>query len=735
MGGVWVRVWLYLVVLSAGLTFSVVFTGEVAGSSSDSSGRAFVIMLGATVLAMAVGSAGKYRFVLIPPATVLYTMVVIYGFPPVTISGWRSLFFEVGVDVYEAGNTMYLEPVPYDLLSGLLLLMIPLVMILAAFSTSMTLYERSPVVSVAVLGVTVAIISTSSFETGIGPYFFVFLVSAVALLLKAGSGRETVGPGRPAVIAGVVLIFLVLTLPRLPYANLTVTPGLIDWTNVGNWGTSRLDVQADVGDYLNSGRDAALLRVRSQEPLRWRGGTLDYFDGVRWSDTTAPDEDDGEEISPSISTRLLRQQVEVLNARTERVFGAYKIVQTSMEDATENSDGSWSVEEPLEDGSRYTVVSEIPQPTEEQLRSAGSDYPAVVREKFLQLPENMPEEVTTTAQKTERDYNTTNPYDTARAIEQYLLYDGGFTYNLDADYRRADRALEKFLSEDGEREGFCTQFATSMALIARERGIPSRVVYGSTQGESDEINEYVVRGRNMHTWVELYFPGVGWYPFDPTPGFVLPQAMESNAPRPAGPISQEDFGLRGPAAPGGDNVESPVEDKTQRPQENTPQTRENTTPLWPALLFVPVFLLLAAATKSVLLLRGRPEDLYRDLTGRLRDVLNPGRGSIADSPALTPTERLLILAGATGLDEAPFKEFARAYSDHLYSPNPSPDLGSVYQNASRELKRLPRWRRLLGAINPASLVARTKGGLGSVTIRVRKTLASSLQKVRRGERR
>ena len=155
MGGVWVRVWTYLMVLAAGLAFSVVFTGEGTGSASyDSSGRAFGIMLGATLVAMAVGSAGKYRFVLIPPATVLYTMFVVYGFPPVTLSGWRSLFLEIGADIYEAGNVMYLEPVPYDLFPGLLLLMIPLVMVLAAFSTSMTLYERSPVVSVVVLGVT-----------------------------------------------------------------------------------------------------------------------------------------------------------------------------------------------------------------------------------------------------------------------------------------------------------------------------------------------------------------------------------------------------------------------------------------------------------------------------------------------------------------------------------------------------------------------------------------------------
>ncbi|HZY65318.1 MAG TPA: DUF3488 and transglutaminase-like domain-containing protein [Rubrobacteraceae bacterium] len=735
MGGPWVRVWLYLAVMSTGLAFSVVFTGEVAGAPSyDSPGKVFSVMLWATLIAIAVGSAGTYRFVLIPPVTALYTLIAVYGLPPTTISDWQSLFREIVADLYEAGNIMYLEPVPYDIFPGLLLLMIPLVMVLAAFSTSMTLYERSPVVSVVILGVTIAIISTSSFETGVGPYFSVFLVSAVALLLTAGSGEETGKPGRPAMIAGAVVVFLVLALPRLPYSDFTVTPGLIDWTNVGNWGTSRLDVQADVGDYLNGGRDAALLRVNSSEALRWRGGTLDYFDGVRWSDTTAPGEDDGEEIAPGLPTRYVEQRVEVLNARTELVFGGYKILQTSLEDATENSDGSWSVDEPLEAGADYRVISEVPQPTEEQLQGAGTDYPASVRERFLQLPEDLPQEVSDTARKTERGYNTDNPYETARAIEQYLLYDGGFTYNLDADYRRADQALEKFLSEDGDREGFCTQFATSMALIARERGIPSRVVYGSTQGEPDDANEYVVYGRNMHTWVEIYFPGIGWYPFDPTPGFVLPQAMESNAPRPTAPISQQDFlpqelspAQRGPS-------QTPVEEEGPEAQETT-RDRDISTPVWPVLILVPILVLAVAAIKRMLLARGRPEDLYRDLTGRLRDVLAPGRGSIADSPALTPTERVLLLAGAAGLDETPFKEFARAYSDHLYSPNPSPDIRRSYRNAVRELESLPRWRRFLAAINPASLMSRAKGGLGAVGNRVRKALSGLLQKLRRRKRR
>ncbi len=230
------------------------------------------------------------------------------------------------------------------------------------------------------------------------------------------------------------------------------------------------------------------------------------------------------------------QRVQVLNAQTDLIFGGYKIVRTSEYlGATPNSDGSWSMDEPFEEGDYYEVLSEIPQPTRAQLRGAGTDYPSTVEEKFLQLPEDTPPVVRETAQKIQRRYEPATPYDRARAIEQYLIYDGGFTYNLDVSYRRADKAVEEFLGES--KEGFCTQFSTSMALILRDMNVPSRVVYGSTSGEEVGQGEYLVRGSNMHTWVEAYFPGVGWYPFNPTPGFSMPDAMEANAPRPELPLA------------------------------------------------------------------------------------------------------------------------------------------------------------------------------------------------------
>jgi transglutaminase-like putative cysteine protease len=736
VGGAWVRLPLYAAALASGGAFTILFTGDVYVPFEPSSivsvgGGAFWVMLLAALVAALVGSAGRYRFVLLLPAIVLYTLFAVYGWPPLfSLSGWRELFFRIGADVYEAAGIMYLEPIPYDLAPGLFVVLIPLVMIVVTFATSATLYEGSPVISVAVLGLTIGVLSTISFEDGAGPFFAVFLICAVALLLSTDS------PGRVGMVAGAIVVALVLAVPRMPLSDATISPGFIDWTRIGTGGTSRLDVQADVGDYLTAGRDAELLRVHSSEPLLWRGGTLDYFDGVRWSDTTEPDDDDGEEVAPGVETDLVPQRVQVLNAETDVIFAGYRIFNVSDDIepfATENSDGSWTLDEPLEEDSYYEVVSEVPQPTAYQLQNAGTDYPPEVVQNFLQLPGNQPEIIAETAQKIERDYDPETPYEKARAVERYLIYDGGFVYNLDVSYRRADKAVEEFLG-DG-REGFCTQFATSMALLLREQGVPSRVVYGSTTGQEVEPGEYVVTGSNMHNWVEVYFPGVGWYPFDPTPGFTMPSAMEENAPRLAPDTGQQDI-LPDPAVRGRVQDEQETQQRGQQAPENdgaTPSGGGVEGPAWPLPVLAAALLVAAVPlTKKLLRARGRPEDLYRDLTGRLRDALPPGRSVLADSPALTPTERIMLLAGAVGIEEDPMRDFARAYSDHLYSADAgSRHVSLAYRRAIRAYGSLPRWRRALGVMNPASLFARAKRGASAWRMRFIKAVRARVQRIRR----
>lgn len=696
MNGWTVRVPLYAAGLAAGAAFSVLFVGGAT---------AYVV--GAAVVALLVGSSGAWRFPLILPAAVLYTLLAVYGAPPLSFGGWQRLVGEIGLDVWNAMGIMYANSIPYETHPGLLVIVLPVVVLLVSFSTSATLYEGSPVVSVSVLGLTIGILSTVSFEAGVGPFFAVFLLAAVALLLVT-SGEATGLPSSGAVVAGLLVSGIVLSLPGMPFAEAAIRPAAIDWTRIGTGGTSRLAVEADVGDYLTAGRDAELFRVESPEPLLWRGGTLDYFDGIRWSSTTEPEMDYGEEVAEGVATRTVVQEVDILQAETDLLFGGYRMVDVSVPGASQSTDASWSTSTPLTQGFSYRVLSQIPQPTTEQLTESGTAYPAEVREKFLQLPEGRPQVLLDTADRIRRDYDLAEatPYEKARAIERYLIYDGGFTYNLDVDYNRADQAIEEFLG-DG-KEGFCTQFATSMALLARELDVPSRVVYGATTGKEEDDNEYIVTGYNMHTWVEIYFPGVGWYPFEPTPGSEIPSAMQANAPRP-------DL----PAAANGAVSQRPALNQQQRQEEPTPADADPTnregsaagdSPAWAYAAYalaLAFFVALVPITKHLLAARNRPEELYRDLTGRLRDALPPGRASLADSPALTPTERLLLLAGVVGLAVGPFREFARAYSESLYAQDPRANTARAYRKALREYGNLPLWRRALAALNPASLLLRT----------------------------
>ncbi|HEX2740291.1 MAG TPA: hypothetical protein VHM69_07570, partial [Rubrobacter sp.] len=280
MSGAGTKWWLYGAALAAGSAFSILFTGETYDGSDGGFGglsvvaiiagySAFLPLLFAAVVAALVGSAGRWRFMLLFPTIVVYTLIAVYGRVPLSVSGWREFFMVVGGDVYAAANTMYAEPIPYDLAPGLFVVLVPLVMILVAFATSATLFEESPVISIAVLGLTIGVLSTISFEDGAGPFFAVFLVCTVGLLLSSSQPGPS-GPGRPVIVAAALVIAFVLFVPRMPLSDLTVSTGMIDWTRIGTGGTSRLDVQADVGDYLTAGRDAELLRIQSSEPLLWR---------------------------------------------------------------------------------------------------------------------------------------------------------------------------------------------------------------------------------------------------------------------------------------------------------------------------------------------------------------------------------------------------------------------------------------------------------------------------------
>jgi len=123
-----------------------------------------------------------------------------------------------------------------------------------------------------------------------------------------------------------------------------------------------------------------------------------------------------------------------------------------------------------------------------------------------------------------------SPYDKAQAIETYLRANYNYTLTP-ADPPRGRDALDFFLFDS--KEGYCEYFATAMGDLLRSIGIPTRLVQGYGQGSFDDrIQKFVIKESDAHTWVETYFPGFGWIPWEPTPDgvyFPIPRGNNTGA--------------------------------------------------------------------------------------------------------------------------------------------------------------------------------------------------------------
>jgi transglutaminase-like putative cysteine protease len=161
--------------------------------------------------------------------------------------------------------------------------------------------------------------------------------------------------------------------------------------------------------------------------------------------------------------------------------------------------------------SKYEAMSDIATPAASELRSAGRNYPPDISVPYLRLPDMDPRIARLAAQITS---SATNNYDKASAIENHLRTRFGYTLELPKTAVRDP--IANFLFE--RKQGHCEYFASSMAVMLRTLGIPSRVVNGFHGDEFNDITgSYIIRAKNAHAWVEAYFPGYGWQTFDPTP--------------------------------------------------------------------------------------------------------------------------------------------------------------------------------------------------------------------------
>jgi len=263
--------------------------------------------------------------------------------------------------------------------------------------------------------------------------------------------------------------------------------------------------------------------VTADRRARWRAGAFDRYTGSGWV-RSGQSSDYEDSLPPPISAdrQQLRQTFEI-RSETAVMPAAWRPVRvTSGADrARVTSMGALEPDGSLQEGERYSVTSVQPTPSPTVLRNAGDDYPEAILERYSQLPESTPDRVGEfTAQLTAE---ATNPYDTARVIEQWL--EANKAYSLDVDRPGGDVAANFIFEMEA---GYCTYFATAMITMLRSQGIPARFVTGYTTGEQVGENRWVVRGLDSHAWVEVYFPEHGWVAFDPTPAGPRQEAEQAS---------------------------------------------------------------------------------------------------------------------------------------------------------------------------------------------------------------
>ncbi|MFN0226092.1 transglutaminase-like domain-containing protein, partial [Paenibacillus sp. KR2-11] len=291
----------------------------------------------------------------------------------------------------------------------------------------------------------------------------------------------------------------------------------------------------------------------------WRGEAKSVYTGQGWTEP-------GSELTQDLSsveggTGTLRQQVTIQARSLNRQFFAGGTVTGVTELRAESGHpipSSWVWKEKGADRFTlpvlsdpmlaYTVESRLPSEGEAALQSLPASYPEDILRRYLQLPAELPDRVRRLA--SDLTSGAGSPYAKVKAVEEFLQ--GPYVYSL-KDTRVAaggEDLVDRFLFE--HKAGYCDHFSSSMTVLLRAAGVPARWVKGFTPGEVIAASadaggkpSYTVqvRQRDAHSWVEVYFPQLGWVPFDPTPplGWASdePKGTEAAAPAAAASASRE----------------------------------------------------------------------------------------------------------------------------------------------------------------------------------------------------
>jgi transglutaminase-like putative cysteine protease len=199
----------------------------------------------------------------------------------------------------------------------------------------------------------------------------------------------------------------------------------------------------------------------------------------------------------------------------------------------------------------YSVSYLRLEPTPKMLREASTSGPRILDPNDPDLDRDGEFALTVDALTERLTAGKKSGYDDAMAIQQYLRTSGGFTYSLtlaDASVSAAGAPVDPLTNFLITKQGYCVQFASAMVMMSRSAGIPARMAIGFLPGTPDR-DLWTVTAADAHTWPELYFEGIGWTRFEPTPSRGAPAAY-AVPPAPSGTAAENDPLTGATAAPG-----------------------------------------------------------------------------------------------------------------------------------------------------------------------------------------
>jgi protein-glutamine gamma-glutamyltransferase len=345
-----------------------------------------------------------------------------------------------------------------------------------------------------------------------------------------------------AIVLGMLIAAsgIFFALPRLSYGYLSklaqqdsLVSGFSDNVNLG-----------EIGRIQQSSQTVAHIKIDNDpngiygQRLYLRGAALTKFDGLRWQnpphDTESMPFGFGghfplvgrktplssiiERFAFNPAHNVVHYRVEMEPIGTNVIFllsqpryliGRFREITVDIDESVVNTDRDRIVAD-------YGGVSDLSTPTDTELKTLNGPVPSELTDRYLKVPA-LDRRIDQLAHSLTDKYSS--PFEKAGAIQNYLTTQ--FAYTLELPSSTPEDPVADFLFR--RKQGHCEYFASSMALMLRDVGIPSRVITGFRGGEFNQLTgSYILRARDAHAWVEAYIPDAGWVTFDPTPASSAP---------------------------------------------------------------------------------------------------------------------------------------------------------------------------------------------------------------------